>query len=230
MAYVPGLSPASQQRILSAYAPSDFAHLVTGDGPGPQYYRAAQINRDLWFTCPVIDFTWQYARQQQQRSTASAPFNVRLYEMNATRYGPVFEAIGVPFWRVAHLSDIPYVLNGHVAGGGDNSPAQQALAAKVSGSIAAFAHTGDATTQAGEQEVLVDWPAAYDGAAGDELGDVFPHRLNVRVVGGVHDGGAARLQKHKSKQESSERELALEWERLFERCEVFNSLSKELGV
>lgn len=65
----------------------------------PQYYRAAQLNRELWFTCPVLDFAWKYGKHNNMQ--------VRLYEHNSTRYAPAFDVMGVPMWRVAHLSDIP---------------------------------------------------------------------------------------------------------------------------
>jgi hypothetical protein len=29
----------------------------------PQYHRAAQLNRDIWFTCPFLDFTWLYVQK-----------------------------------------------------------------------------------------------------------------------------------------------------------------------
>lgn len=222
--FVPGLTLASQQRILDAYPPSDFDHLVPAGGfPTAQYYRAAQINRDLWFTCPVVDFTWHYARK------GNAVSDVRLYEFNTTRFGPVYEAIGVPFWRAAHLSDIPYVLNNDaVAGGADNSAPQRALSRRMSGSIAAFAHTGEPTASEGG-DVLGDWPPAYEGSGQEELGREYPGQMNVRVIGGPYGDGNAAMQRG-GVGEVSGRQRAVEWERLFERCELLSSLSEEIGV
>ena len=69
----------------------------------PQYYHAAQINRDFWFTtCPALDFMWQYVRNGGADAS-----RIRVYEHNATRYTAAFETMGVPMWRVAQLSDIP---------------------------------------------------------------------------------------------------------------------------
>lgn len=94
------------------------------------------MNRDLWFTCPVIDFTWQYTRLGDVN-------DIRLYEMNQTKFGPIFQYMGVPQWHVSHLSDISYLMNENVGAGGENRAAQQDLSALLSGSVAAFAHSGN---------------------------------------------------------------------------------------
>lgn len=87
--FVLGLSKSSLQRILKLYPLSDFEFLPRPDEEATaQYYRAAQINRDMWFTCPVIDFTWQYTRYGNS--------NVRLYSMNETKYGPILKYMNVP--------------------------------------------------------------------------------------------------------------------------------------
>ena len=224
LTFVLGLSPASLQHLLTLYPLSSFAHLVRPDQEATaQYYRAAQINRDIWFTCPVVDFTWQYARH----STDSSP-NVRLYEMNQTKFGPVFEYMGIPHWRVSHLSDIPYVLNGDVAGGGDNGARQQDLSALLSGSVAAFAHMGDPTVSEGR--VLANWPVAYQVQSKQALQKEHPEEMNVYVVGGPHGNGAGTITHEKNDQSTSERESALAWERLNERCGFINSILEEIGV
>lgn len=86
--------------------------------------------------------------------------------MNQTKFGPIFAYMGVPEWRVAHLSDIPYVMNENVAAGGDNSLAQQEFSAQLSGSVAAFAWTGDPTvaTAVKGANFLMDWPVAFGKA------------------------------------------------------------------
>lgn len=140
--FVLGLSKSSLQSLLKLYLLSDFEFLPRpNEEATAQYYRAAQINRDMWFTCPVIDFTWQYTRYGNS--------NVRLYSMNQTKYEPILKYMNVPQWRVCHLSDIPYMLNEDVAAGGDNSRAQRELSAILSGSAAAFAHTGNPSSSKG---------------------------------------------------------------------------------
>ena len=94
--------------------------------------------------------------------------------------------MGVPEWRVAHLSDIPYLMNEDVAAGGDNSPAQQELSAQLSGSVASFAWTGDSTAMKGAKG-LKDWPIAFG------KGEQGLEELKVFVVGGEYGSGAATV-------------------------------------
>ena len=214
--YVIGLSPSSLDRLLALYPESDFTHLVRpGEKATPQYYRAAQMNRDIWFTCPVIDFTYYYSISSNQ--------DVRLYEMNQTKFGPIYAYMGVPEWRVAHLSDIPYMMN--VAAGGDNSPAQQQLSAQVSGSFAAFAWTGNPTaaTWAKGVKALKDWPVAFS------KGQHGPEELKVFVIGGEQGGGAATAS-ITGGSEGSQRDKAVAWEKVIERCAFINSITDEIGV
>ena len=219
--FVLGLSESSLQSLLRLYPESDFTHLVRpGEDATAQYYRAAQINRDIWFTCPVIDFTWQYARHGNA--------DVRIYDMNQTRFAPVFQQIGVPQWRVSHLSDIPYLMNENVTFGGDNDWPQEALSALMSGSAAAFAHTGDPTSSRGQ--VLGFWPTAYAGQTGEVLNSDYPEELNLYVIGGPYGTGAARLIPQQTHTRFSKREQALAWEKVIDRCHFINSIHAEIGV
>ena len=216
--YIIGLSSSSLDRLLALYPESDFTHLVRpGEKATSQYYRAAQMNRDIWFTCPVIDFTYHYS--------ISSNRDVRLYEMNQTKFGPIYAYMGVPEWRVAHLSDIPYVMNENVAAGGDNSPAQQQLSAQVSGSFAAFAWTGNPTAGrwAKGAKAFKDWPVAFGKR---EQG---PERVKVFVVGGEQGSGVATAIRNGGK-EGTSRDKAVAWEKLIERCAFINSITEELGV
>jgi len=218
--FILGLSQSSLQRILALYPVSDFTHLVRpSEQATAQYYRAAQINRDLWFTCPVIDFTWQYTR-------FGGSNNIRLYDMDQTKYGPIFQYMGVPQWRVSHLSDIPYILNEDVAAGGDNSASQRALSALLSGSAAAFAWTGDPTVSRGV--TLKDWPLAYPDRSSRALSKTYPDQLNLYVVGGPQGSGPAVVSSGSRVQ--SAREEGLAWEKMIERCSFINSIQGEIGV
>ncbi len=219
--YILGLSKSSLQRILTLYPLSDFKPLVRPDEVATaQYYRAAQINRDIWFTCPVIDFTWQYTRH-------GAP-NIHLYEMNQTKFGPILKYMGVPQWRVCHLSDIPYMLNEDVAAGGDNSVAQRELSVLLSGSAAAFAPTGNPTDSEGR--VFKEWPLAYPDRREQVLAKEHPENLNIYIVGGPGGSGAAHIAPGGMGGEAEERERALAGEKLMERCKFINSIQEEIGV
>lgn len=217
---LPGLSKASQQRLMSLYPLSDFNHMVRPDeGATVHYYRAAQINRDLRYTCGVIDFTWQYTRY-------GGGADVRMYEMNQTKFGPVFKYMGVPEWRVGHLSSIPYILNVDVQAGGDNSPAQKDLSALLSGSAAAFAKTGNPNLSSGR--TFRDWPIAYRDHSRQAFAKDQPDSMSVYIIGGPTGSGPANVARIGGG--SGPREQALAWEKLFERCSFINSIRDELDV
>ncbi|KAL9069593.1 MAG: hypothetical protein Q9157_006105 [Trypethelium eluteriae] len=218
--YIVGFTDASLKKLLQLYPLSEFEHMARDEAATAQYYRAAQINRDLWFTCPVIDFTWQYVNNGGPQSP-----NVRLYEMNQTKFGPIFQYMGVPHWRAAHLSDIPYMLNGEVAAGGDNGPEQQELSALLSGSAAAFAHTGNPANSS--HHVLQDWPFAFSKA--EPRATEHPDEINVYVVGGPYGSGSGKVFGN-GLDIMSTREGALAWERIVERCHFINSIHEEIGV
>ena len=219
--YVIGLSENSLQRLLSLYPVLDFSQLVRpNEDATAQYYRAAQINRDLWFTCPVIDFTWQYTR-----FSAST---IRLYEMNQTKFGPVFQYMGVPQWRLSHLSDIPYIFNEDVSAGGDNSAAQRDLSSLLSGSATAFAYTGDPTASRGR--CLKDWPIAYSDRSTQTLSRDYPLELSLNLVGGPQGNGPATLVSGDVSNTAQGRAKALAWEKVIDRCQFINSILDEIGV
>lgn len=213
--WLTGLTESTKAKLLQLYPTSDFEHMVLPEwaGVSPQYYRAAQLNRDLWFTCPVLDFAWQYGKHNDRQ--------VRLYEHNSTRFTPAYEAMGVPMWRVAHLSDIPYVLNVQRLGGGpDNSAAQLDLSKIVSRSITGF------VTSSSEP-----WQLAFADVTKEESGEEFPSRVSLQVFGGPYGNGLVSLAKD-GEVTATEAEGAVSWERLFERCEFINSakVREETGV
>lgn len=125
--------------------------------------------------------------------------------------------MGVPQWRVSHLSDIPYFMNEDVAAGGDNSANQQDLSTLVCGNAAAFAYSGDPTISRGR--TFKDWPIAYLDQSGQALSKDYPEELSLYVVGGPQGSGPA-----------STSSGVLEWEKLIERCGFINSIQEEIGV
>jgi carboxylesterase type B len=224
--WLQGLSASTNQKLLDLYPVKDFESMVRPDYDGPispQYYRAAQLNRDLWFTCPVLDFAWQYARKGGVDLS-----RVRLSETNSTRFTPVFEAMGVPMWRVSHLSDIPYVLNlQQMAGGADNSAAQLKLASSVSQTVVKFVVSG---TPSGSKTT---WPAAFAGATKAELAQTkYPSSFVVQLFGGPYGNAPVTVSRDPRKNGSSPGEDAIRWERLIERCDFINSdqVRQETGV
>ncbi|KAI0134986.1 alpha/beta-hydrolase [Daldinia grandis] len=223
--WLTGHSESTKAKLLELYPVEDFERMVRPeyDGPiTPQYYRAAQLTKDLWFTCPVLDFAWQYVK-----SGGTDASQLRIYEHNATRFTPSYEMMGVPMWRVAHLSDIPYVLNIQSLGGGaDNSGAQLELAKTMSRSIVKFVTSG--SPDGGSE----GWPAAFDGVTKDELKRDFPSRFALKLFGGPYGDAAIPLRKDEGEAAGTAAEQAVKWEKLFERCEFINSekVREESGV
>ena len=226
--WLTGLSDSTLDRLLELYPLEGFRHMVRKDIDGsisPQYYRAAQLNRDLWFTCPVLDLTWQYVKHKGVSSS-----QVRLYEFNSTKYGPVFKMMGVPMWRVAHLSDIPYLfVNPELGGGADNTAGHLDLARLVSASAVRFAYTKDPT---GSVNGIQRWPAAFENITGTKAESDSPHSLNIQLFGGSYGTIPVSIGKDGTDQARTPAEIAIASEKLFERCEFINSeqVREEMGV
>ncbi|KAL4995867.1 Alpha/Beta hydrolase protein [Aspergillus recurvatus] len=220
------LSDFTKESLLKLYPLEDFTYMVRPeiDGPiSPQYYRAAQINRDIWFTCPVLDFAWQYVQLG-----GASPLKVRLYEFNETRYTPVFRAMGVPMWRVAHLSDIPYLFNNDRLGGGaDNSEMRIARAQRFSSEIISFAHNAlpgkDNVSKSGL------WPPAFSELMPQQEQipalSQGPTSISIRVFGGPYGSRPVTVTKDVTSGPSAltdEAETAVYWEKLYSRCQFIN--------
>ncbi|KAJ5585571.1 alpha/beta-hydrolase [Penicillium hispanicum] len=221
------LSETTRRKLLELYPLSDFEAMVRPgyDGPiSPQYYRAAQMNRDIWFTCPVLDFAWQYVKQG-----GVDRHKMRLYEHNATRFAPAYEMMGVPMWRVAHLSDIPYVLNvPHLGGGSDNSAAQLELAREVSRDIVSFVSSGHPKGSGDDQK----WPSAFHNTTSTALSKDFPGKLTIKLSGAPYGTQAVTVSEQMDVSTATDAEKAVHWEKLFSRCEFINSheMRAEAGV
>ncbi|KAJ5437253.1 Carboxylesterase type B [Penicillium cf. griseofulvum] len=223
------LSESTKEKLLHLYPLEDFAHMIKAEHDGqlsPQYYRAAQLNRDIWFTCPVLDFTWQYVKNGGVEAS-----QVRLYEFNQTRYTPVFDFMGVSMWGVAHLSDIPYLFNNdHLGAGADNSDAQLALAQDFSRTIIQFVHG----TPKGADEWLQSWPPAFsDDFSKSSTADV-PNHISLQLFGGPHGSVSTKCSDgiEADVEVMTDAEKALHWEKLFSRCAFLNSqqFREEAGV
>ncbi|OGM50678.1 hypothetical protein ABOM_000454 [Aspergillus bombycis] len=222
------LSNSTKEKLLQIYPLEDFKYLVRKEYDGPisaQYYRAAQMNKDIWFTCPVLDFAWQYFK-----NGGVEPSQVRLYEHNSTRFTPAFEMMGVPMWRVAHLSDIPYVLNvQHLDGGVDNSAAELALARTMSTSITKFVNSGNPQ---GHISGVETWPAAFVDVAKEDLQNDSPGKLSLQIFGGPYGTMPVTIAEGPQHDAKTAAEDAVHWEKLFDRCRLINSdkMREEAGV
>ncbi|KAL9059569.1 MAG: hypothetical protein Q9162_001074 [Coniocarpon cinnabarinum] len=225
--WIPRLSSRSMTKLWELYPLDEFHRMVRPHYDGsisPQYYRAAQMSRDIFFSCPILDFTWQYARQE-----GTGLSNIRLFEHNDTRFTAVFEKMGVPMWRVSHLSDIPYVFNELLEGGADNSPSHMELARLMTSTMVKFANSD---TPVGSRSGVEDWPLAYGNANSGSTGS-FPSAMALKLFGGQHGTHTVHvLRNQSSATATSSAEQAILNERLFERCEFINSeaFQDEAGV
>ncbi|KAI1384570.1 lipase [Hypoxylon trugodes] len=215
------LSEPTKARLLELYPIEDFEGMVRLDYDGsisPQYYRAAQLNRDLWFTCPILEFAWQYVRNGGVEKS-----HMHLYEHNSTRYAPSFEMMGVQMWRVAHLSDIPYVLNAQHLERADNSEKQLQLSKAISTKIVKFVTSGVPEDR---------WPAAFANATMGDLKGEFPNKLSLQLLGGPHHNMPITIDKSGDEDTGTAAEQAVRWEKLFGRCEFINSdkVRAEIGT
>ena len=155
--------------------------------------------------------------------------DVRLWSLNQTRYAPVFDWMGIPFWGVSHLSDLPYVFNiKDLPGGIDSSPSQISLAKEISGEVIAFVNEKQdgQTSESGSPK----WTAAYASNDQHAMKAEHPQAINVKIFGGPEGGGMASV----SREGKSQGTLA-DWiaqQKLFERCDFLNSekIREERGV
>ncbi|KAL4803297.1 lipase [Aspergillus unguis] len=223
--WVHGLSESTKTRLLELYPVSDFAHMLSqsqspsSEGALAQYYRAAQMSRDIWFTCPVLDFTFQYAKHGGDAS------DIRLYEFNQTKYRPVFEQMGVSIWGVAHLSDIPYLFNNEGLRGCEDSEGHKELGREFSRAVVNFAYELEDKPKESKS-----WPAAFEETTG-----ASPEQISLRVFGGLSGGGFGAGDVTIRKDEPgplTHADEAVSWEKLFARCEFINSAQyrAEAGV
>ncbi|MCJ1477194.1 hypothetical protein MMC13_005865 [Lambiella insularis] len=171
----PGLTNTSLVQLLNQYPFNDFLPLSTAN-TSAYYFQAAQIFRDLTFTCPGLRFA-EAAKKKGGRAY--------LYELNQTVFAPLFAKDGVPEFGVSHASDIPYVFN--LATALNACAADVALAARVSGSWSAFAAHGDPSVRGvNTAAVLPSWLEAFAfGFRNDGVGAV------VNVIGGPSSGNQA---------------------------------------
>lgn len=226
------LSESTKQKLLQLYPLEDFDHMVRPeiDGPiSPQYYRAAQMNRDIWFTCPVLDIAYQYVHHGGVDRS-----QVRLYEFNETRYTPVFKTMGVPMWRVSHLSDIPYLFNnGKLGGGCDNSESQLRLSKQFSQTIIRFIY---GVALDGKDSGGDSWPPAFseDTSKKASPSNDAPDKITLQVFGGPQGSVPVTVSKMPGTDSSalSEAVKAMSWSKLFSRCEFINGqqFRHEAGV
>lgn len=228
MTMYPYLTNTSLTTILSLYPRTDFTANTTAN-MASEFYRSAQIVRDILLVCPNFYLghaisqkclpdsartspapTWNRSRKPAS-DCPKAP--VYYYEQNQTILTPYLEYSGMPGLGVVHTSELPYVF-GNLSIYNTSaysffpSTADYALARRQSRSWSTFAYCA---TPVGDGETLKGWEAAYEGAAErDRMMDA-----RVFVVGGGEEGLSGL--------EGEGAREGVRVQRLKERCEFFNS-------
>ncbi|MCJ1386162.1 hypothetical protein MMC17_009288 [Xylographa soralifera] len=165
-----GISTSSLTQLLAQYPITDFAPLPASN-TSAYFFQAAQIFRDLTFTCPAVRFA---------QATARKGARAYLYELNQTSFVNEFARLDLSEFGVFHFSDIPYVFRNL-----QNATASDIeLASQVSGSWSAFAAHADPSVRGiSNATVLSSWLQAFAfGPRTEGIGAV------VNVIGGPSSG------------------------------------------
>ena len=198
--YFPGLNSTSVSKLLSLYPISDFAGNPSAN-LSAEFYRSAQITRDIIFSCPSFYFGYAMSKKAE---------NVYFYSHNQTIFDPFLASVGLPGLGVIHTSELPYVFgNLSVYDTGPTyqpTPADFELLRQMSRSWSSFASVGAPSLE--DHETLKGWTPAY--AQGDAEFDA-----RIYVVGGPGEGMSAL--------EGSEAKKAVVRQKLAQRCAFLNS-------
>ena len=196
-AYLPGLTEASLQNLLSLYPSNEFTP-PAGANLSTEFYRSARIFRDVLMVCPSGLYGYAVA------STVQTP--VYLYDFNQTIVDTILgDILNVSGLGVGHTSEFAYVFDSFQAYNSSAHPihpsqADYHLMQRASRSWSTFAATGDPRGH-GAHNTLWSWSTAYRDQA-DQAGPF------IMTIGGPHEGlspaGGVRDQ------------------RLMERCEFLN--------
>ena len=200
-----GISTPSLTQLLAQYPITDFAPLPASN-TSAYFFQAAQIFRDLTFTCPAIRFA---------QATARKGARAYLYELNQTSFVNEFAGLDLAQFGVFHFSDIPYVFRNL-----QNATASDIqLALQVSGSWSAFAAHADPSVRGrSNATVLPSWLQAFAfGPRTEGIGAV------VNVIGGQSSGLQGIPVTGPGLGPIAD-------EKLWNRCAFIESIQSELGV
>ncbi|KAK7471237.1 hypothetical protein VKT23_002645 [Stygiomarasmius scandens] len=205
--FYPDLNETTVARLLDLYPVTDFAPNLAAN-LSAEFYRSAQIFRDILFTCPSFLFGHAMAEKFVHSYGNSVP-PVFLYEFNQTIYVSFLESIDLPGLGVIHTSDLPYVYANietyNVTGTIHATPSDFALVEQVSRTWSTFVNTG-APSLSGKN-TLQGWEGSYQSGASMLDASLY-------IIGGS-SSGMSTLEGEGSKQ-------AVAVQKLKERCEFLN--------
>ncbi|KAF5346902.1 hypothetical protein D9758_010113 [Tetrapyrgos nigripes] len=219
--FYPDLTQTTISRLLELYPVEDF-NANTEAGLSAEFYRTAQVFRDILLVCPSFLFGHAMADKYSQDladadehpewrggpKTGAIP--VFLYSFNQTILTPSLESLGSPGLGVIHSSELAYVYASFTAynttGLVNPTEADYALLEQVSRSWTTFASVGLPTIPG--KVTLKGWEGSYHP-------DVGMMDAGVYVVGGS-DPGVSKLEGKGSNK-------VLVAQKLKERCGFLNS-------
>ncbi|KAB8288475.1 hypothetical protein EYC80_010140 [Monilinia laxa] len=99
------LSDPTFDELLDLYPIGEFQANITAN-LSAEFYRTAQIFRDIIITCPSFLFTQAMAKKY---NTTSPP--TYMYALNQTILGSYIDATELPGFGILHTSELPYLFN-----------------------------------------------------------------------------------------------------------------------
>ncbi|KAI1202286.1 putative lipase [Nemania serpens] len=198
-AYVPTMTNANVNKLLSLYPISEFKPNKAAN-LSSQFYRAAQIFRDILMVCQPLSYAENIARRGN---------DVYLYQWSQTISDQVIKGLSNETgYGVIHTSDLEYVFGNISLYDNGEYPfhatrADYALEARGSRSWSTFASTGKPSLK------------GHDTFTGFKT--AFPRKgeIDVFIAGGPHEG--------LSPIDGPRAEATLKAQRLRERCAFINS-------
>lgn len=206
--YYTGLSSTTLDTLLSLYPVSDFAANEEA-GLSQEFYRSAQIFRDILLTCPNFLLGAAMAKKCDSAADNACP-GFYIYMQNQTILGPD-SGTGAGL-GVVHTSELAYVFGDIASYNVTNqsvvhtTDADWALMERASRSWSTFANVGVPSLKG--RTTLGGWESSFDGWEGDSEG---VNGTKVYVIGGANEGLVGL------------NEGAFAWQRLEERCGFLNS-------
>lgn len=210
--YYPYLSEENFEDLMDLYPVSDFSANTTANLTA-EFYRSAQMFRDILLTCP--SFYFGHAMASKYYSTAnssSSDIPVYIYEQNQTILSAFLDSQGAPGLGVIHTSELAYVFGNFTPfeatwppGVVAPSEADDELLRQESRSWSTFAATGQPSLSS--KDTLQGWEPSY--AVGDGMMDA-----SLFVVGGPEPGMSAL--------DGEEANADVASEKLVERCGFLN--------
>lgn len=208
--YYPYLSGDNFEALMDLYPVSDFSANTTAD-LSAEFYRSAQMFRDILLTCPSFYFGHAMASKYYNSSNSST-IPVYIYEQNQTILSEFLDSQDTPGLGVIHTSELAYAFGNFTPYEATWPPntitpgeSDYQLLQQESRSWSTFAALGQPSLPS--KNTLPGWDPAYAVGAGMMDASVY-------VIGGPEPGMSAL--------EGEEANADVASERLRERCGFLN--------